>query len=150
MSRPLGCAQRREFVDALRARTSLCNKEITNIMLTVTLKRATASTARRDGALVLLHSQEASREGGLSDTHTIDEGRDDPRLQVRHEVAYSMAYGGSRGAALEGDIGGAAATPPIDGAQLSGPRRRDAASSAPEEEAQVAPTANSHGGSGCT
>ena len=84
--------------------------------------------------------REDSRKGGRTDTHTIDEVREDHWLQVRVEVAYSMAWDGSRGAALEGDIdvGGAAATPPpTDGSQLSsGPRRQDAApSEAPEEEA---------------
>ena len=108
-------------------------------MLTVTLRRATASTVQRGRRLCCSTVREDSREGGRTDTHTIDEVREDPRLQVRVEVAYSMAWEGSRGAALEGGIAGAAAaTPPTDGSQLSGPRRRDAASpEAPEEEAQV-------------
>ena len=118
MRRPLGYPQTREVVDALRARASLDNKETTTIMLTVTLRRAADSTARRGGRSCCSIVREDFREGGLLNTHTIDEGRDDPRLQVRYEVAYSMAWERSRGAALEGVIGGAACAPPTDGAQL--------------------------------
>ena len=108
------------------------------MMLIVTLRRAIDSTVRHGGRSCCSIVWEDFREGVLSNTHTIDERRDDSRLQVRYEVEYSSDWERSRGAALEEDIGGAACTPPTDGAHLRGPRRRDAAaSSASEEEGQA-------------
>ena len=66
-------------------------------MLTVTLRRATASMVQRDGRVCCSIVWEDSCKGGHMDTHTIDEVREDHQLQVRVEVGCSMAWEGSSG-----------------------------------------------------